>query len=374
MACRGRAGCDSIERGFSQGRRWRRRHRQTVTASGDRKRCRRPHRERASNMTAIAPRIELPAGELPAGELPAGEAPAGELPAGLELVQQLIDTVTAHPEVREPLLRALLTEDFLALPERVSRLQESFDDFRDETRAEFGRVNARLDANTDAIAANTDAIATNASAIAANTSAIAANTSELEEHRRTLAEHSRIIAGHTQTIAENSRIIAGHTQTIAENTRSLREIEGHVGRWRGADYENLCRVEIGAVLDGFLNVAVLADRERIKLQLENARADNLITRAQYLDGLRPDIIARGHADKDEVELLMVGECSITFNRGDLETAYRRAKVIEQVTGVRTQAFLVTHRNWPPEIEDVARQLRVAIIQHQSDEHADQYVD
>ena len=259
-------------------------------------------------MTAIAPRIELSD----------GETPASELSAGLELVQQLIDTVTAHPEVREPLLRALLTEDFLALPERVSRLQESFDDFRDETRAEFGRVNARIDANTDAIAANTSA--------------------------------------------------------IAENTRVLREIEGHVGRWRGADYENLCRAEIGAVLDGFLNMAVLADREGIKLQLENARADNLITRAQYLDGLRPDIIARGHADKDEAELLMVGECSITFNRGDLETAYRRAKVIEQVTGVRTQAFLVTHRNWPPEIEDVARQLQVAIIQHQSDEHADQYAD
>ena len=303
-------------------------------------------------MTAIAPIVELS---------------DGELPSGLDLVQQLIDTVTAHPEVREPLLRALLTEDFLGLPERVSRLQESFDDFRDETRAEFGRVNARIDANTDAIAANTDAISTNASAIAAN-------TSELEEHRRTLAEHSRIIAEHSRTIAENSRIIADHSQTITDNTRAVRQLEGHVGRWLGADYENLCRVEIGAILDGFVHFAVLADRERIRLQLENARADNLITRPQYLDGLRPDIIARDRADEYEDELLLVGECSITFNRGDLETAYRRAKVIEQVTGVRTQAFLVTHRNWPPEIEDVARQLQVAIIQHQSDEHADQYAD
>lgn len=301
-------------------------------------------------MTAIAPIVELSD----------GEAPARERPAGLELVQQLIDTVTAHPEVREPLLRALLTEDFLALPERVSRLQESFDDFRYETRAEFGRVNARIDANTDAIAANTDAISTNASAIAAN-------TSELEEHRRTLAEHSRIIAEHTQTIAENSRI-------IADNTRVMRQLNGHVGRLRGAGYEDDCRDEIAGILDGFLDLAVLADRGRIKSQLERARADRDITRDQFLDGLRPDIIARDIDDDDEAELLLVGECSITFNRRDVETAYRRARVIEQVTGVKTQAFVVTHYDWPEEIAEVAQQFQVAIIQRQSDEHADQYAD
>ena len=371
MIRRGRAGCDSIEWGLSQGRRWRRRHRQTVTASGDRKLCRAAPWERASNMTAIAPIVELSD----------GEAPARELPAGLELVQQLIDTVTAHPEVREPLLRALLTEDFLGLPERVSRLQESFDDFRDETRAEFGRVNARIDANTDAIAANTDAIATNTDAIATNTdaiatnaSAIAANTSELEEHRRTLAEHSRIIAEHSRTIAENSRIIADHSQTIADNTRVTRRLNGHVGRLRGAGYEDDCRDEVAGILDGFLDLAVLADRGRIKSQLERARADRNITREQFLDGLRPDIIARDIDDNGEAELLLVGECSITFNRRDVETAYRRARVIEQVTGVKTQAFVVTHYDWPEEIAEVAQQFQVAIIQHQSDEHADQYVD
>ena len=271
-------------------------------------------------MAVIAPIVELSDG-----------VPADDLP-GVRLVQQLIDTVTAHPEVREPLLRALLTEDFLVLPERVGRLQEQvsqlqegFDDFRVETRGEFGRVNARIDANTDAI-------------------------------------------------AENTRAIAENTRAIAENTRAVRRLEGHVGRWRGEDYENLCRHAISGILDEFLKSAVLADRERIKSDLENARTSNRITRAQYFDGLLPDIVACDRADEDEVELLLVGECSITFNRSDLETAYRRAKLIEQVTGVKTQAFLVTHYDWPAEIAEVARQFQVAIIQHQSDAHAGGYAD
>ena len=284
--------------------------------------------------------------------------PTTDLPAGPLLVQQLIDAVTAHPEVREPLLRALLTEDFLTLPDRVSRLQSSFDDFRAETQDEFRRVNARIDANTGAIAEHTDAIAVNTGTIAANTGAIA-------EHSQTIAEHSRIIA-------ENSRVIAELSQNVAENNRRTRQMEGHVGRLRGAAYEDLCRYAIAAILDGMVRAAVLADRERINEQLLEARGDGLITRDEYLDGLYADIIARDKADEDHADLLLVGECSITFNRNDLETASRRAGIIGKVTGVRTQAFLATHYgDWPEDISEVARQLNVAVIHHQSPDHVDE---
>ena len=90
------------------------------------------------NMTTLAPELNLP--------------PDHPL-------RQILDTIAAHPEVREPVLRVLLTEKFLALPEqvegltarvdtltdRVDTLQTSFDDFRDETRAEFRAVNERID-------------------------------------------------------------------------------------------------------------------------------------------------------------------------------------------------------------------------------------
>ena len=74
-------------------------------------------------------------------------------------IRQILDVIEAHPEVREPVLRVLLTEDFLALPgqvqglsERVdgltgqvTELREEFDEFREETREQFAAVNERID-------------------------------------------------------------------------------------------------------------------------------------------------------------------------------------------------------------------------------------
>ena len=72
-------------------------------------------------------------------------APETGLPPD-HLVRQLLDAIAEHPEVREPLLRALLTEDFLTLPRRVEKLEGEFQEFREETRAGFRAVNERIDA------------------------------------------------------------------------------------------------------------------------------------------------------------------------------------------------------------------------------------
>ena len=158
---------------------------------------------------------------------------------------------------------------------------------------------------------------------------------------------------------------------ISEITRTQRSISRDIAYWDAVAYADYCRDEIGIILDQCPLLAVLADRERIKGQLLQARGDGLITRDEFLDGLYADIIARDIADNDHADLLLVGECSITFNRGDLETAARRAAVIARVTGVRTQAFMVTHYgDWPEEIAETARQLNVAIIWHQSPDHGD----
>ena len=41
-----------------------------------------------------------------------------------EFVQYVISAVNANPDLREPLLRALLTEEFLEMPGRVARIEE----------------------------------------------------------------------------------------------------------------------------------------------------------------------------------------------------------------------------------------------------------
>lgn len=49
-------------------------------------------------------------------------------------VRQILDTIAAHPEVRGPVLRILLTEDLLALPEQVKELRADLNEFKEETR------------------------------------------------------------------------------------------------------------------------------------------------------------------------------------------------------------------------------------------------
>ena len=74
-------------------------------------------------------------------------------------LRQILDFIAAHPEVRQPVLRALLTEDFMSLPVQVQELTERVDgvagqvdelredlgSFKEETRAQFRAVNARID-------------------------------------------------------------------------------------------------------------------------------------------------------------------------------------------------------------------------------------
>ena len=238
------------------------------------------------------------------------------------ILRQLLDAIAAHPEVREPLLRVLLTEDFLALPKRVDKLQSEFEEFREETRAGFRAVNERIDATNVEVRALSD------------------------------------------RLDDNTRRLDENTRRLDDNTRAIRRLEGHVGRLIGNTYEDLCRYEIAAILDRWLNVPVLADRDLITAKLLDARQSGAISRDEYLDGLRPDIIARGVDDTAHAGPLAVVEVSITFNRIDLENAANRARIVSKVTGTEVVPFVATHSLWPEEVNAVAGALGVTIIRHQ----------
>ena len=252
-------------------------------------------------------------------------------------IRQILDVIEAHPEVREPVLRALLTEDFLALPIQVQGLSERVEGLNDRVDGLTERVeglNDRVDGLTERMDGLTDRV------------------DGLTEQ----------VGGLSERLDENTRV-------LNENTESTKRLEGHVGRLRGLSYEDSCRYYIGVILDGFLDGPVLADRELINNQLLKARRNDLISRPEYEHGLSPDIIARAEDDKSQTERLAVVEASVTFNRRDLENAAQRAAIIARVTGVRTDAFVATHYQWPDEIGTEAEQLGVTIIRRESEEHA-----
>lgn len=231
-------------------------------------------------------------------------APELNLPPDHPL-RQILDTIAAHPEVREPVLRVLLTEDFLALPEQVRELRADFTEFREETREQFRAVNERID-----------------------------------ETNRSLGER----------IDESRQDV-------------IRRMNGFEGRFRGQTYERKCAEKIDSILVDHFRYAVEYDQTALTERLVQARHDRLLTNAEYQDARNVDIVAYEKPAPGVAEHLAVVEVSITFNQDDLETAARRAAIISRVFGLRTDAFVATNGPWPEEVNEVARQLQVTVVRY-----------
>ena len=143
--------------------------------------------------------------------------------------------------------------------------------------------------------------------------------------------------------------------------RRLRQIDNKF-------YRDFCSYEIGIILDGWLDGPVLADRNLVSARLLEARHSGAISREEYLDGLRPDIIARGVQDTGHTGPLAVVEVSVTFNLRDLENSARRAAVIARAIESSVAAFVATHSAWPDEVDAVAEGLGVTVIRHEDPDY------
>ena len=234
------------------------------------------------------------------------------IPPEAEVVRRIVDEVRRYPRIRRPLLRFLAADDF---DELLVAIRENSD----------------------------------------NTKLILERMGVMEE-RLTSVEES---AARIPVIEEDIRYVR----------RQVDSLRGDFGRFRGESYERKCAEEIVPILDGYIAVAVLADREKIKDAFVRARQDGLISREELLDSYQPDIIARATHDDSETENFAVVEASITFNRQDLENAARRARLIAKVTNVPSDPYLVTHHDWPGDMDDAALELGVTIIRHAIPEYA-----
>ena len=259
------------------------------------------------------------------------------------LLQRILTAITAHPEVREPLMRALLTEEFLNLPTEVKELRE-------EMREGFRAVNERIDETNRSLGERIDE--TNRSIGEVNRSL----SERIDETNRSIGEVNRSLS---ERIDETNRSLG---ERIDNNSRAISVLTGQMGELRGESYERRCSERIGEVLIDYFDRAVLSDRIPIIRQLREARRNGTITRREYESGRNVDIIAQEEADGDSPERLAIIEATITFNRGDLQNASERAELIERLTGIPTTAFTVTRENWPEAINDDAAELGVNIVQ------------
>ena len=244
-----------------------------------------------------------------------------------ELLRRIVTAVAAHPEVREPLLRVLLTDEFLNLPTEVKELRE-------EIREGFRAVNERIDETNENMREQFTVV-----------------NQRIDETNRSLGER----------IDENTHSNRSLGERIDENTHSIRTLMGQVGELRGEAYERRCAEQIDAALIDHFDFAVLADRTSINRQLVQARRSGLLTREEYEGGRNVDIVAQEQTEGETPSRLAAIEVSVTFNEDDLKNAAERAAIIARITGIPTGAFLITRNAWPETIATVAVQSGVTIV-------------
>ncbi len=273
-----------------------------------------------------------------------------------ELLRRILTAVAAHPEVREPLLRVLLTDEFMNLPTEVKELRE-------EMREQFIAVNRRIDETNESMregftAVNRRIDETNES-MREQFTAVNRRIDETNESMRDgFTAVNRRIDETNESMREGFTAV---NRRIDENTGSIRTLTGQVGELRGEAYERRCAEQVDAALIDYFDFAVLADRTSINRQLVQARRGGLLTREEYEGGRNVDIIAQEQTEGETPSRLAAIEVSVTFNEDDLKNAAERAATIARITGIPTEAFLLTRNPWPETVATVAAQSGVTIL-------------
>ena len=281
------------------------------------------------------------------------------IPPEAEIVRRIIEEVQQHPRIRRPLLRFLMADDF---DELIAAVRENSDNIR--------LILERIGVVEQAVQ-RIPAIEEAVQRIPAIEEAVQ-RIPVIEERLASVEEAVQripVIEERLTSVEEAVQRIPAIEEAVQRTDRVVRSLQGSVGQLRGDSYELKCAEQIDAVLDGLLSSAVLADRERVNTLLRNARRTGLISREELQDGYNVDIIAHPYDDADETDILAVVEASITFNRQDLETVTRRAALIGRITGVVTASYLVTHHDWPTDMDTTARELGVTIVQYKLPQYA-----
>ena len=274
------------------------------------------------------------------------------------IAERLITEIQADPRVRQLVLRALLTDDFLRVPARLEQLAGDFDEFRSETNARFDRVEVRLDTMQGDMSTMQGSIET-----------LQGNVETMQVSIETLQGNVETMQVSVETLQVSVETTQGSVETMQGNMVGLRTdmnaMRGTLGNMRGESYEKKCAENLPVILhQHIIDVAVL-DRASIQNELLAARRAGVIDSVQLVDANHVDIVCKGRADESGDDIVGAVEASFTINQNDVDTAHRRADILRQVFhSQRVMAFCVSHAMWSDELAEVAVDVGVILVQHE----------
>ena len=199
----------------------------------------------------------------------------------LHSVEDIIRALQEHPEWREPLLNALLTDQYRQLPTRADRLEEAL--------ARLAEESAKTDQRLAEMAAR------------------------MEESRRQT----------DQRFAE----ITSDLRALTETVRNLiRRFDSELGSVKGMTLEMLYRDNATTILGKHFRNLRLVDRGQY---LQEMLDQHPITDNEWKQLVSSDVMVHGVHRLTGKEYLMVWEVSWVIDDHDVERAADRAQILRQ---------------------------------------------
>lgn len=206
----------------------------------------------------------------------------------VEDFQDLMHLLEARPEWRADLRRIVLTDELLALPEQVNRLQA-------ETDRRFRELAGQVATLTEQVTALTEA------------------------QKRIQEQLLVLIEAQTRTDQQ----IAGLTQAV-----SVLQID--TGELKGQVLEMRYQARAPAYLGRLIRRSRVLSSEKLARLLEDAVEQGQITDAEKNEVMWADVVVRGRSAQDGAEVYLVVEVSWGVGISDVERAVQRAAVLSKL--------------------------------------------
>src|ERR671925_508850 len=203
----------------------------------------------------------------------------------VEDFQDLIRLLQARPEWRADLRRVVLTDELLALPEQIARLQV-------ETDRRFHELAGQIAA--------------------------------LAEAQRRTEERVAALAEAQNRINEQ---IAALTRVVYALTEDVRVLKIDVGDLKGDNLERRYREKAPAYFGHLVRRMRVLSAEELAGLLEDAVEQGQLTEAEKDEAILTDVVVRGRYQGSGAEVYLVVEVSWGVGVHDVERAVQRAAVL-----------------------------------------------
>ena len=228
----------------------------------------------------------------------------------LHSVEDIIRALQEHPEWREPLLNALLTDQYRQLPTRADRLEEALARLAEESAKTDQRL-AEMAARMEESRRETDQRLRELSE--KTDQRLAEMAARMEESRRQT----------DQRFAE----ITSDLRALTETVRNLiRRFDSELGSVKGMTLEMLYRDNATTILGKHFRNLRLVDRGQY---LQEMLDQHPITDNEWKQLVSSDVMVHGVHRLTGKEYLMVWEVSWVIDDHDVERAADRAQILRQ---------------------------------------------